>query len=124
MAQALPASTVSAVSCKALPGAQVRVLKHIKAISRSKQCLAIHFDTQVEEVVAGSNTGKSPQLAAYYAHWEHAIFGALNSLVLNAMSSFHAMVAARSTSRKGRDQDVRSIRQPLFKVRQQTLPRL
>jgi hypothetical protein len=37
--------------------------------------------------VAGTNTGKSPQLAAYYAFWERAIFNALNSMVLNAMGS-------------------------------------
>jgi hypothetical protein len=34
-----------------------------------------------EQVVAGTNTGKSPQLASYYAFWERAIFNALNAMV-------------------------------------------
>jgi len=33
--------------------------------------------------VAGTNTGRSPQLKGYYAYWEQAIFVSLNDLVLN-----------------------------------------
>lgn len=40
---------------------------------------------KIEEVVAGTNSGKSPALASYYAFWERAIFNALNSMVLSAM---------------------------------------
>ncbi len=39
------------------------------------------------QVVAGTNTGKSPQLASYYGFWERAIFNALNQMVLNAMNA-------------------------------------
>lgn len=45
------------------------------------------YCTLRSQVVAGTNTGKSPQLGAYYAFWERAIFNALNSMVLNAMGS-------------------------------------
>ncbi|KAL6757976.1 dynein heavy chain, N-terminal region 1-domain-containing protein, partial [Haematococcus lacustris] len=51
---------------------------------------------KIEEVVAGTNTGKSPQLTGYYAFWERAIFNALNAMVLNAMGSLQAMIDARS----------------------------
>ena len=50
---------------------------------------------KVEEAVAGTNTGKSPQLAAYYQHWERAIFAALNRMVLNGMVEFHRLITMR-----------------------------
>lgn len=71
---------------------------------------------KIEEVVAGSNTGKSPQLQSYYAFWERAIFNALNRMVLNAMSSLQSMI---DTRRKGALAQSKSA---LFKVR--NLPRL
>uniref|UniRef100_A0A6S8LSH1 AAA+ ATPase domain-containing protein n=1 Tax=Dunaliella tertiolecta TaxID=3047 RepID=A0A6S8LSH1_DUNTE len=51
---------------------------------------------KIEEVVAGTNTGKSPQLAGYYAYWERAIFNALNAMVSHAMSSLQTMIDSRS----------------------------
>lgn len=57
---------------------------------------------QVEELVAGSNTGKSPQLAGYYSYWEMAVFNALVLMVLRALEKLHAMLS--------------SAKKPLFKV--------
>lgn len=48
------------------------------------------------QVVAGTNTGKSPLLAGYYAYWERAIFNALNAMVSNAMNSLQQMIDSRS----------------------------
>jgi dynein heavy chain len=48
---------------------------------------------KVEEAVCGTNGGRSPKLAAYYAHWERAIFHALTALVLNSMRSMTAMLS-------------------------------
>lgn len=53
---------------------------------------------KVEEAVAGTNTGKSPQLASYYQHWERAIFAALNRMVLNGIVEFNQLIASRSKS--------------------------
>lgn len=51
---------------------------------------------KIEEVVAGTNTGKSPLLAGYYSYWERAIFNSLNAMVLNAMVSLQSMIDSRS----------------------------
>ncbi len=48
------------------------------------------------QVVAGTNTGKSPQLSGYYSFWERAIFNALNAMVLNAMGTLQDMIDQRS----------------------------
>jgi dynein heavy chain len=56
---------------------------------------------QVEELVAGSNTGKAPQLAGYYSYWEMAVFNSLVMMVLRGLDKLHAMLGKR----------------PLFKVR-------
>lgn len=58
---------------------------------------------KIEEVVAGTNSGKSTQLASYYAHWERIIFSALNSMVVSALEAFQDMLQTRH--------------RPLFKVR-------
>ena len=64
---------------------------------------------KIEEAVAGTNSGKSPALQSYYSHWERAIFGALNQMVLKAMASFQTMM----DSRKSKSEDRKP---PLFKV--------
>ena len=46
---------------------------------------------QVEELVAGTNNGRSPQLAGYYAYWEQAVFNALAVMLLRALERLHAM---------------------------------
>ena len=65
---------------------------------------------KIEEAVAGTNSGKSPMLQSYYSHWERAIFGALNQMVLKAMGTFQAMMDSRKS--KG----VENRKLPLFKV--------
>ena len=65
---------------------------------------------KIEEVVAGSNTGKSPQLQSYYAFWERAIFNALNRMVLNAMGSLQNMIDTRKKAAAGHSKSA------LFKV--------
>ncbi|KXZ49756.1 DHC2 protein [Gonium pectorale] len=65
---------------------------------------------KIEEVVAGTNSGKSPALAGYYAFWERAIFNALNTMVLSAMTKLQTMVDERSKHYDG------PRRSPLFKV--------
>jgi hypothetical protein len=59
---------------------------------------------QVEELVAGTNTGKSPQLAGYYSYWEMAVFNALALMVLRALEKLHTILS--------------SAKKPLFKVSQ------
>jgi dynein heavy chain len=58
---------------------------------------------QVEELVAGSNNGRSPQLAGYYAFWEMAVFNALALMLLRALDRLHAAYGP-------------AARQPLFRV--------
>ena len=69
---------------------------------------------KIEEVVTGTNNGKAPQLAGYYAYWERSIFSALNSMVLNAMRMLVTMLHARS-AKKAAAAGL-PARPPLFKV--------
>lgn len=50
---------------------------------------------QVEELVAGSNTGKAPQLADYYSYWEMAVFNALVLMVLKGLEKLHSMLTKK-----------------------------
>lgn len=50
---------------------------------------AVH---QVEELVVGTNTGKSAQLAGYYSYWEMAVFNALVLMVLRALENLHKLL--------------------------------
>ncbi len=49
---------------------------------------------KVEEAVLGSVLGRAPGLAQYYAHWERAVFLALNALTLGGMTSLLHMLRA------------------------------
>ena len=69
---------------------------------------------KIEEVVTGTNNGKAPQLAGYYAYWERSIFSALNNMVLNAMRMLVTMLHARS-AKKAAAAGL-PARPPLFKV--------
>eukprot|EP00899_Mesostigma_viride_P018540 jgi/Mesvir1/26688/Mv20468-RA.1 len=66
---------------------------------------------KVEEAVANTNTGCSPQLTSFYAHWERQIFEALNTMVLNGMSVFYNMLNNREFLKGNL-----LLRQPLFKI--------
>lgn len=68
---------------------------------------------KIEEVVAGTNTGKSQQLTGYYAFWERVIFHALNGMVLAAMKSLVSMLNSRSSKRSPAE---KLAKPPLFKV--------
>lgn len=50
---------------------------------------------QVEELVAGSNTGKAPQLCDYYSYWEMAVFNALVLMVLRGLEKLHSMLTKK-----------------------------
>nr|Q9SMH3.1 RecName: Full=Dynein-1-alpha heavy chain, flagellar inner arm I1 complex; AltName: Full=1-alpha DHC; AltName: Full=Dynein-1, subspecies f [Chlamydomonas reinhardtii]CAB56598.1 1-alpha dynein heavy chain [Chlamydomonas reinhardtii] len=65
---------------------------------------------KIEEVVAGTNSGKSPALSSYYSFWERAIFNALNTMVLCAMTKLQDMIEQRSKHAEG------GRKPPLFKV--------
>ena len=49
---------------------------------------------KVEEAVMGSVSGRAPGLAQYYAHWERAVFLALNAVTLGSMTSLLRMLRA------------------------------
>ena len=46
---------------------------------------------KLEEIVASTNTGKSPIMGDYYRYWEQKIFFALTEMVSKALSSLQAM---------------------------------
>ena len=54
---------------------------------------------KIEEAVGGTNTGKSPQLASYYAHWEAKVFHAVCDLTLNSLRATHALTNRRDVQR-------------------------
>ena len=47
---------------------------------------------KVEEAVLGSITGRAPGLAQYYAHWERAVFHALDILIVGGMTSLQKLL--------------------------------
>lgn len=74
---------------------------------------------KIEEVVSGTNSGKSPQMMPYYQHWERSIFNALNEMVLHAMAKLFNLMQERSgTSINDRscNSGTDSKYVPLFKV--------
>ena len=50
---------------------------------------------KIEEVVLGSNSGKAPALAGYYHYWERAVFAALNTAILRAMTTLLEWMSPR-----------------------------
>ncbi|NXS37041.1 DYH10 protein, partial [Pomatostomus ruficeps] len=49
---------------------------------------------EVEGRVAKTNSGKSPKLASYYAHWENRIYQVLTQLIVKNLQAFNAAVLA------------------------------
>ena len=55
-----------------------------------------HFrPIQVEEVVAGTNTGMSLALAGYYHYWEKCIFNAITKCIISSMATFLALLQSK-----------------------------
>lgn len=50
---------------------------------------------QVEEVVAGTNTGMSTSLAGYYHYWEKCIFNAITKCIISSMATFLALLQSK-----------------------------
>lgn len=50
---------------------------------------------QVEEVVAGTNTGMSVSLAGYYHYWEKCIFNAITKCIISSMATFLALLQSK-----------------------------
>lgn len=50
---------------------------------------------QVEEVVAGTNTGMSLALAGYYHYWEKCIFNAITKCIISSMATFLALLQSK-----------------------------
>ncbi|XP_078713472.1 dynein axonemal heavy chain 10 [Lampetra fluviatilis] len=48
--------------------------------------------TKVEGVVAGTNTGRSPRLGAYYAYWEGRAYEALRKMVLRNLQRLNSLL--------------------------------
>ena len=53
--------------------------------------------------MAGTNNGRSPQLAGYYAFWEQAVFNALAVMLMHSLDRLHTMFGP-------------AAKQPLFRV--------
>ena len=70
---------------------------------------------KVEEAIAGTNTGRSGQLASYYLHWEKAIFDALTKMTLKSLIAFQDIL--NKSIESSMDSDPYKIgAQPLFKI--------
>ena len=50
---------------------------------------------QVEEVVAGTNTGMSTSFAGYYHYWEKCIFNAITKCIISSMATFLALLQSK-----------------------------
>ena len=70
---------------------------------------------KMESLVANTNTGRSPQLRTYYAHWEKKIFYALNQMVISSLNQLSSMFNLNASSKKIKKK-YRTRHGPLFKV--------
>lgn len=70
---------------------------------------------KVEEAIAGTNTGRSEQLASYYLHWERAIFNALTKMTLRGLVAFQDILNKSIESSMEKDPYKKGA-QPLFKI--------
>lgn len=75
---------------------------HIQEASASATRPDVVLTSQVEELVAGSNTGKAPQLCDYYSYWEMAVFNALVLMVLKGLEKLHSMLTKMSLFKASR----------------------
>lgn len=66
---------------------------------------------KIEEVVMGSNSGKAPALAGYYHYWERAVFTALNTAILKAMTT---LLDWMTPSKGGQPQTLFKVRRKLI----------
>ena len=69
---------------------------------------------KVEEMVVNTNTGRSPRMAAYYAHWEQQIFNALTKMVISSLTTWLHLVAPKTLETGHTDGGKRTF--SLFKV--------
>jgi dynein heavy chain len=69
---------------------------------------------KVEEMVVNTSTGFSPALAAYYAHWERELFGALNKMVTKALARLLELLSPREALTSS--DAAGAARPPLFRV--------
>lgn len=74
---------------------------------------------KIEEVVAGTNSGKSQQMVLYYQYWERCVFNALNEMVLHSMAKLFSLMQERTSKSKNPGcckQPGLHEKLPLFKV--------
>eukprot|EP00892_Ulva_mutabilis_P000669 jgi/Ulvmu1/10602/UM065_0058.1 len=73
---------------------------------------------KMEEVIAGTNSGKSKQMLPYYQYWERCIFNALNGTVLHAMAKLSELMLQRSgrPSTAAGERTGSAKMMPLFKI--------
>lgn len=55
--------------------------KHVEHVVRKYSAIT-QLLIEVERRVANTNSGKSPQLASYYAYWENRIYQVLTQLIV------------------------------------------
>ncbi|RKP21444.1 hypothetical protein ROZALSC1DRAFT_11414, partial [Rozella allomycis CSF55] len=74
---------------------------------------------KMESMVANTNTGRSPQLRNYYAHWEKKIFVALNQMVITSLYQLASMFSLTLMKKAGSvvvKKKLKMRHEPLFKV--------
>jgi dynein heavy chain, axonemal len=73
---------------------------------------------KMEEVVAGSNSGKSTHMASYYQYWERCLYDALNTMILTGMTQLSHMMQSRSRRTCNDSTNSMNVdkKLPLFKV--------
>ena len=69
---------------------------------------------KVEEIVAGVNTGRSPELSTYYLFWERRIFNAITQMILASMATFQSLLNVATSETPG--MSLLKRRRPLCKV--------
>jgi dynein heavy chain len=86
----------------------------IEALVRKYKEVSVTF-MKVEELVAGTGTGKSPDLAIYYSYWERRFFNAITTMIVSSMGMVQALLNIGFIS--GSDRTSAKPRPPLCKVK-------
>ena len=66
----------------------------------------------IEDLLYGTNSGKAPAMAHYYAHWEHLVFGAIHTAVLRGLRRLQELLNPRAPAGERPRGDL----PPLFQV--------
>ena len=92
-------------------------LREVEVLTRNYKTLQPLL-VKVEEIVASTNTGKSPVLKDYYAYWERRVYNAIVQMVITSMTTLSCLINGEA----GQQQEEKRRLSSSFTVAEPTHP--